>query len=400
MDRLAVPPEALSPAAQKHVPPAPPPARMMAARGLAPLTPRDFLTVLTVLGADPEPSIAEAAQATFAKLPERILEGALRDRLDPAVLRELALRNHGAPKIVELLLLHPAIDDDAVYFLAQHAGERQLEIVAQNEMRLRRAPRIIEAMYLNPNTRMSTVDRVLELAVRNDLDLSGIPAFKEVRAAILGIREEEPPAPAPEPAAAPPPAPAPRLVAPPSPAPAPPSPAPAPAPEAVLTELEPEHVQALAEERSELDSATAEKEATSGKVAIVSLLAKMSPLQKIRWAQIGNKETRSILMRDSNKIIATSAIRNPRVTEQEVTTIAMSRSVNDEVIRVIAASRDWTKSYPVRLNLVNNPKCPLPAALQFLRTLRENDLRALAKNKNVPNVVATTARRLTEEKRR
>src|SRR5207249_2114717 len=73
-----------------------------------------------------------------------------------------------------------------------------------------RFPKVIEALYLNPHTRMSTTDRVLEFAVRNGLELHGLPAFKEAQAAILGIKEQPPeaiqghavPAPAPEPVAA------------------------------------------------------------------------------------------------------------------------------------------------------------------------------------------------------
>src|SRR5204862_2438287 len=47
------------------------------------------------------------------------------------------------------------------------------------------APRIIEYLYLNRNTRMSTADRLVELAVRNRIELTGLPAWKEAQAAIM-----------------------------------------------------------------------------------------------------------------------------------------------------------------------------------------------------------------------
>jgi hypothetical protein len=413
-----IPPEAFSPAAKRFVGPGvPEPPKMMAARGLAPLPPRDMCTVLAALAFDPIEAVAQAARKTIGALPERILEGALKDKLHPAVLHGLATEIAKEPRWVELILLNPATDDETVHFLASKTDERQLEIISQNEIRLIRAPHIIEALYLNPRTRMSTVDRLMEFAVRNGLDLSGIPAFKEAQAAILGIRDlpEEPEeeveeAPATAPATAPQ-ARAPIVPgAPGSPvsivspgdaraAPAPATPAAPPVSPVMLqpidapTDLAPDEVDALAEERPESETAANESEGPAKNVQ--ALLIKMTASQRVRWAQIGNREVRSYLMRDSNKMVAAAAIKNPRVTEQEILTTATSRSVNDEVIRVISRSREWTRSYQVRLNLVNNPKCPLPMAMRFLRTLRSHDIKALSKSKNVSAALSTVARRMT-----
>jgi hypothetical protein len=408
-----IPPEAFSPAAKRFVgPDVPEPPKMMAARGLAPLPPRDMCTVLAALAFDPIEAVAQAARKTIGALPERILEGALKDKLHPAVLHGLAAEIAKEPRWVELILLNPATDDETVHFLASKTDERQLEIISQNEIRLVRAPHIIEALYLNPRTRMSTVDRLMEFAVRNGLDLSGIPAFKEAQAAILGIRDlpEEPEEEVEEEPAKPPAAPQTRAPVVPG---APGSPvslvspggehaAPAPStpvapvmlqPIDAPTDLAPDEVDALAEERPESETAATESEGPAKNVQ--ALLIKMTASQRVRWAQIGNREVRSYLMRDSNKMVAAAAIKNPRVTEQEILTTATSRSVNDEVIRVISRSREWTRSYQVRLNLVNNPKCPLPMAMRFLRTLRSHDIKALSKSKNVSAALSTVARRMT-----
>jgi hypothetical protein len=400
-DAPVFPVDALSPAAQKLVGPgAPGPARMMAARGLAPLTPKDLISALAALTVDADESIRKAAEATLVGLPERILLAALGERLHAAVLHRMAERFFGVSRYAELIILNPGVADETIDYLAQRCKERELEIIAANENRLVRFPRIIESLYMNPQTRMSTVDRVIEFAVRSGLELHGIPAFKEAQAAILGIREEAPlivPPPPPPRAAPPPPAQA---------APPPPPAEPAPRPVAAPTPVAPvvlagedllsaEQRTVLAEDRGE-EEASADAE-IQPRASIQVLLGQMTTSQRIRWACIGNREVRTHLMRDSNKLVAAAAIKNPRVTEQEVMAIALSRSVNDEVIRVIASTKEWTKSYRVRLNLVNNPKCPLPAAMTFLRTLRASDIRALAKNKNVPSVLAQTARRMASE---
>ena len=57
------------------------------------------------------------------------------------------------------------------------AREGVCELIATNEERLLAHPAIIEKLYLNKNSRMSTADRILELAVRNDIEL-GIPGLR------------------------------------------------------------------------------------------------------------------------------------------------------------------------------------------------------------------------------
>ena len=49
------------------------------------------------------------------------------------------------------------------------------------------------------------------------------------------------------------------------------------------------------------------------------------------------------------------------------------------VLQRIAKDRRWSTSYEIRLALVKNPQTPTPLALRMLDTLRERDLRTLAK---------------------
>ena len=71
----------------------------------------------------------------------------------------------------------------------------------------------------------------------------------------------------------------------------------------------------------------------------------------------------------------------------------------DEVVRVIASSKEMTRSYGVKTALVNNPKTPLQVAMRFLTLLRHNDVRAVAKSKNVSSALANQARRLVATKK-
>jgi hypothetical protein len=127
-------------------------------------------------------------------------------------------------------------------------------------------------------------------------------------------------------------------------------------------------------------------------------ILQMGVADKIKLALFGNKEARELLVRDPNKIIAVSAVKSPKIMEAEIETISKSRHVCEEVLRHIAGTKEWMRSYTIKLNLVANAKTPVPIAMKLLGQIREPDLRKLAKNKNVSQVIATHARRLAEAK--
>lgn len=124
------------------------------------------------------------------------------------------------------------------------------------------------------------------------------------------------------------------------------------------------------------------------------LSQQMGVAEKIKMALTGDKEWRSILLKDSNKLVSGAAVKNPRITEAEVLAIAKSAVQNDEIMRVICSNKEWLKNYQIRKALVVNTKTPLPFALRQMATLSEKDVAALAKSKNVSTVIATQARRI------
>lgn len=134
-----------------------------------------------------------------------------------------------------------------------------------------------------------------------------------------------------------------------------------------------------------------ESEAFRGKYQLAQV---MGVPDKIKIAQTGDKEWRMILIRDSNKLVSGTVIKNPRITEQEVLTISKSSIQNDEILRVICANKEWIKNYQIRKALVENNKTPLPSALRFLATLTDKDLGHLAKSKSISSVLSTQARKL------
>lgn len=116
--------------------------------------------------------------------------------------------------------------------------------------------------------------------------------------------------------------------------------------------------------------------------------------EKIKMALTGDKEWRSLLIKDSNKLISESVLKNPRITEQEILHICNSSLQNDEILRIICKNREWTKNYSIRKALIENHRTPLQYALRFLSFLGEKDLAFMARNKNVSSIITTQARRM------
>jgi hypothetical protein len=357
-------------------PTAPGPLRMMAARGAAPgLRPEQIATVIVVFArealAHVDAPVREAAEATLAKLPPPILLGAATSpEVPPGVLDVLASLYLDNEELVERVLMNPAVAIGTVERIAKGGSEKITEIVATNEERLLAHPSIIQQLYMNKLTRMSTADRVLELAVRNGIKLS-IPAYKEAAEAIVNelimAADNEP------------------------------------TPDDILfAEAQ------LEGEKLEKAGITVEvvKEDDEGNEIVEEVaksleqrLREMTVSQKIRTAMLGSGAARAILVRDKNRLVCEAVARSPMLTESEATTFAASRAVSDGVLRIIANNGDLVKSHAIKYNLVANPRTPMATALRLLGFLRSDELKKLSKSKSVSAQIAKLAKQELEKKK-
>ena len=374
--------ETLPPGVERAVgPKAPAPMKLMAARGLAPLPPAELATALYQLSFSDDDAVKSAAFKTAAELPERILGGALEQPLDGRVLDFFARRVFGKQPLLEKLLLNKATADDTFRHLATLVDESGLEMIAKNEERLLRHPPIIAALYMNPKTRMSTAQRALELAVRNNVRVEGIPAFDEAAKAI-----QQSGAPTREQAAKD-------------------DAAFARAAEVGVDQAAGLQLIAVDEKEAE---ALAEAEAQAAEQAVESSelveeekkqkISELSPAGKIRVATLGNAFARAVLIRDTNRQVAMAAIRSPAVTDMEALRYASNRGLDDDIIRYIANQRQWVRLNGIKVALCNNPKCPLPVAMRFLPHLNVRDLKALSRSKGIPSALCTAAKQMLQQR--
>jgi hypothetical protein len=344
---------------QKHVDPAAPlPLRMMGAKGLVPaVAPVDLVTLLYLLASDADETVRATTARTAEGLPDKMWGVALRsDTVHGEVLDWLSVRLAGRDAALELILLNAAALDRTVARLAADVSQPLADIVRQNELRLLRHDDIIRQLCRNPRALASTVDAACEFCVRNGLSLLDVPQLVEAHKRVHGV----------DPSAKP--------------------------PDETAAQLMEEYRQELAVEGEPALARAETPDEAQKKLTITQRVLRMSVSEKIKLATLGNKEARTLLLRDTNKLVCMAAVTSPRITEREVLTLATSRTVSADVLRYIYTKRDYTKTYAIKMSLVKNPKVPLPTALKFLQTLQERDIRDLSRDRNVPQTVQSQAR--------
>ena len=377
---------------------APQQALLMAARGLLPLPQDELIEVLVALSVGEDAEIARAAEATLDEQPPDALASvAASGETAPAVLSYLAGRPQSGRETQEAIALNALTPDEAVATLARVTSDGSvLELISINQQRLIRAPAIIEALLANTDRTPEAERRAREIQreffekergvrqIAEEMRARGLDAAAEFVEAAESVGVED----------------------------------------GLTVEdawLIAEHIEVsddeiddswlpsewleeLIEETFEQRTAAVERlvseasaeagDAAPKRVALIRRVMLMKVKDRIKLAMKGDREARSILIRDSNKLVATAVVHNPRITDQEVEAIAAMRTISDEVLRLIALNRAWARSYPIIHNLARNPRTPLGTAMQILTRLYAKDLKTLSQNRNVSDAVRRQALRL------
>jgi hypothetical protein len=348
---------------------------MMGAKALVPMGPKEMSTALFMLTFDADAAVRETAVKSAAGLPDRILSVALRDEtVDPPVLDYYAGVFAQKAEYLEMLVLNANTADATVERMTRQGDDRILEIVAQNQLRMLRHADIVRALVNNQAARPATVDSVCDFCVRSGLVLEDEPAFRAARRRIHGgaAQDEE----------------LAKQVA-------------------AQREIEQAEAEAALESMGVTHSENPDDEAAASddpelelkRTSITQQIMKLGVAKKIEWAnKKGNREVRTLLLRDPNKLVQLAVIQSARITEGEIAKVAQSRVSPNEVLSYIYHNRQLMKNYQIKINLISNPKVPVGVSMRFLSSLRMAEVKALAKNKNVPHGLANAAKKMMEKK--
>ncbi len=308
--------------------------RLAAARGALPMSGPNLVTVLFIFYHGEDKELREEALKTLKDLSPSILKTVCGQAdVHPEVLDLLARLHYKNMEVMEPLLTNRMVGLKTLMFVAEHASGDVLDLVASNDTAIRQAKALRILIINNPHA-----DKALKIR----LGWKEEPQ-EEKQVTPESKKEEEIPA------------------------------------------VEENQQSVFEGEIEDLDAETLSK---------YQQLIDMPVAEKIKMALTGDKEWRSLLIRESNKMVNSAVLKNPRITEAEVLMVAKNRTSNEELIRMIALNREWVKNYEMKKALIEHPRTPLQQAMRFMTFLSEKDLKNLAKSRNIPQVIVNNARRM------
>jgi len=306
---------------------------------------------------DPDEEIRREAEKSLTGLDQAAIVDVLGDdECAPEVLNHFSARAVKDERMAEAIAFHHAVPDAALTKLAAAGNAGVIELVLTNQQRLLSQPDLLSCLSLNPSLRGDQRGRILELLDR---------ATQQASASASSESSDE-----------------------------------APGKGEAFSEEILEAARLLEVDIGELYSASeiqdGEEFELSEDPEIRTAYQKILTLnvaQKAVLAMRGGREERMILVRDSNKLVALGVLRNPRIVEDDIESIARMRNVSDEVLRCIGQNREWTKNYSIVIILVNNPRTPQGISTNFVPRLQNQDIKRLASSKDVPELIRRMATR-------
>lgn len=380
---------------------APQAARLAAARGILPLPQGDLLEVLVALASDKDQELAGTARNTLRTQDNSTLESLVRSSdVAPAVLGYFVEQDSLPDRVHEAILTNGKTPVESIAAFARTTDKGQmLELISLNQQLLIQTPSLIDAIISNPNRTPEAERRALETKreffekergaqqIANELRAQGKEAAAEflenaefasdLEASGLSLEDA-------------------MFIA---------EHIEVPDRETDDSWLGLEFIEEIYEETDAQRQAAFQKilgefqleedEISGERVSMLNRVMKMGVKDRVKLAMKGDREARNILIRDPNRLVSQAVANNPRLTEQEVETIASMRSIGEDILRQISTDRQWLRSYPIMHNLARNPRTPIASTMTIMSRLQLRDLIALSKNRNVSDAVRRHALRLT-----
>lgn len=381
---------------------APRPAQLAAARGMLPISSTDLLEVLVGIAKGNDSELSKIAQQTLVAQDINEIKNSFNsDEIAPQVLGYFIEKDFFPKEVQEIAIANKKTPKPSLIQFAQNTRHGELlELVSLNQQLLIQNPELIEAIISNPNRTAEAERRAAETKreffekergaqqIANELRAQGKEAAAEFIEAAEVAQEFEDSSLSLDDAIF-----LAEFIE-------------VPDSEVDDSWLGLDYLEDIFEETEEQRMAIVNKiigemkgdgdEITSERESMVSRILKMGMKGRVKLAAKGDREARNILIRDPNRIVAQAVIGNARITEQEVEKIASMRTVPEDVLRLIAINRNWTRNYMIMHKLAQNPRTPIANVMTILTRLQLRDLAALSKNRNVSDAVRRQALRLAQ----
>ena len=356
-----------------------------AAQGMLPLAVEDLIPLQIQLTNDSDEGIASLAKTSLQKVAQETWMR-LVDRKDPDhALIEYCVRSTTHP-VKERILLNNTVPDLIVRSMAATESGPLLDIILNNQVRLLRDQEILLNLETNPYLTYDQKRRIEELKTEffYKKQIEAHEEFVEEEVAEEEAVEEEIPLASLDDLLAQIPnldAEAQRIIA--------------------QIDSEPSILPTDEEVQSQLLNIFSSEELNEIPTETLTTYQKvlhMSHPEKVRVALLGGKEERTLLIRDPSRQIASLVLRNPKLTDSEMDAFAQMRNLDGQVLREMSENRSFIKRYTVAHSLVKNPKVPSPSALNLLKLLRDMDLKNLERDRNIPEIIRRSAKRIRDQR--
>lgn len=329
--------------------------RLFAAQGLLPVSREDLLRLQLLLSTDRDEELATIAATSIREQQEdAILSVMASTELEPIEL-DLLIRLREEERIWVAAAQSPVVSDDTLRILALHGESTVQDVIVTNQVRVLGCLELLEDLRTNPNATQVVLRRVREfeeefiqkMIETPEQELEPIEAGPTLEPQLGQLK-------------------------------------------AIDATIPQEDELSLPEAEDRLMEIEAEDEAHSAFTRILML----NTHGKIMLALKGTKEDRAILVNSRNRMVQRAVIASPKLSDIEVERFATSRSIGDEVIRLIATNNRWLRKYPIVLALAQNPKTPVRIAMQLISRLNIRDIGRVSKDRNANPVVRRHAEKI------
>jgi len=333
--------------------------RLTGASGALPLTPFDQVDLLILLTRDSDEEVAKTAQRSLLGVSPSALSSVLKDpTVTPEALAFLG-EHSDSDEVQQAVVRNANTPDETIRSMVRKLSETNLEFVVVNQTRLLRHTPIIDALELNENLNSDQLRRIREL--KHDFKIGVIPEEKK----------------------APPPPPT-RLDL-----------GKGPAEQEEPPPKSQEEAEALYGMRDHTNGELSPEEEEEKKSLFAQIMTATAS-EKMILGLKGSRQARMMLIRDRNRTVWGAVLSSPNMNEADAEAIVQMRNVAPDVLREIGKKREWIKRYKVAHELVKNPKTPPEISSQLLPRMAARDLKALTKDRNVPEMIRRQAEKLTK----
>jgi len=331
--------------------------RLFAAQGLLPISREELLGLQCVLSSDPNEELAKVAADSVRGEDLNTILDWLRDQPPESLVLDQLIRVRDEETIWAAVAAHSNVSDETLRVIAKNSAPMVQDIIMTNQVRLLGCLEILDDLRTNPQVNQVVLRRIREfeeefivkVLAEEEAAAAAGPSVEEAIHALHEIGAHIP---------------------------------------------KEETMPYLLTEDQELEDAV--KKANQ---SVHARLLDMSVHGRIICALRGTREERAILVNSRNRLIQRSVLACPKLTDSEIEQFASSRSVAQEVIKIIADNRRWLRQYSIIMALAMNPKTPVYTAKSILPRLNQRDKVRVSRDRNLPPVTRQIAKKLLDTRR-